>query len=251
MKEQFLVFDWQGLIGHFRKLDTNSSSLSYSFPPPTAISGMLAGVCGMERDQYYSIFSPDNIQFAVQIRQRTRKFMQTVNYMFVKSKNDLNMSASTPHTQIPVELLVADKFPKKFLKFRIFLKIKEPALFETLSTYLTRNKQKHIPYLGSAPFQSWLHNCAIKNVAVCDDSLNVQSVVPTKSFKNARNFFLDNKNPSALYFEHMRRFFREGREPGDMIDLVWDGNNGGIASDFSSTVYRFEFNDESTNVIFF
>jgi CRISPR-associated protein Cas5h len=83
MKEQFLVFDWQGLIGHFRKLDTNSSSLSYSFPPPTAISGM--------RPEYVEWHGTNTIRNSVLIifnlpfkKQKNKKILQTVNYMFVK-----------------------------------------------------------------------------------------------------------------------------------------------------------------------
>jgi CRISPR-associated protein Cas5h len=251
MEEQFIAFDWHGFIGHFRKLDTNSSSLSYSFPPPTVISGMLAGLCGMERDQYYNIFSPDNIQFGIQIRQRTRKIMQTINYMFVKSKNELNLSAPDKHTQIPIELLVADNFPRTYLSFRIFLKITEPSLFAVLHKFLSENVKRYLPYMGSAPFQSWLDVLDIKSVSIDSDAKSVRSVVPAKVLKNANMFLQNEQKFYALFFEHMRRFFHNEREPGEMIDLVWEQNHGEISSQFSTLVYRFEFDDDSTNVIFF
>jgi len=53
---KLLIFDWKGRMGHFRKLDTNSSSLTYSFPSRTTIAGMIAGVLGYEKDSYYELF---------------------------------------------------------------------------------------------------------------------------------------------------------------------------------------------------
>lgn len=101
---KILIFDLIGKMGHFRKIDTNSSSLSYSFPPRTTIVGILAGILGMERDSYYEVFSPNQCQIALSVRTPIRKVMQTVNYMFVKSKAHLNNSGG--HTQIPLELVL-------------------------------------------------------------------------------------------------------------------------------------------------
>jgi CRISPR-associated protein Cas5h len=251
MDEQFLAFDWHGFIAHFRKMDTNSSSMSYSFPPPTVITGMLAGICGMERDQYYSIFTPANLALGIQIRKKPRKIMQTVNYMFAKSRNDFNLSASTPHTQIPVELLVASSFPSEFLTFRIFLKLSEPALYEVLNSFLVNSRQLYLPYLGSAPFSSWLEYKTVKNISVDFEATESHSVVPSKVLKNIPMMLENSQDPVAIHSEHMRRYFKNDREPGDLVTLVWEQNKGIIRSEFDCPVYCLEIENEVSNVIFF
>src|SRR5579875_287800 len=54
MKEmKALLFQVRGAMGHFRKVFSNSTSLSYYFPPRTTVMGMIAAAMGKERDRYY------------------------------------------------------------------------------------------------------------------------------------------------------------------------------------------------------
>lgn len=48
-----LLFHVKGAMAHFRKVFSNSTSLSYYFPPRTTLMGMIAGAMGKERDSYY------------------------------------------------------------------------------------------------------------------------------------------------------------------------------------------------------
>lgn len=142
---KMLIFDYIGKMGHFRKIDTNSSSLSYSFPPRTTIAGMLAGILGMERDSYYELFSPNRCQIAVSVRTPIRKVMQTVNYMFVKSKAHLNNSEG--HTQIPLELV----FPggdEANLQYRIYFSHRDPSVYESVKQRVQSSRYVYPPYLG-------------------------------------------------------------------------------------------------------
>jgi len=62
-----LIKMWKGMFAHFRQFDANSSSLSYSFPPPTVITGMIAGLFGIERDEYYKLFGKRFLELTVQL----------------------------------------------------------------------------------------------------------------------------------------------------------------------------------------
>ena len=136
MVDQFIVFDWKGKMAHFRQFDANSSSLSYSFPPPTVVTGMVAGLLGMQRDQYYDLLGPSKLKIGVQVKTPPRKIMQTMNYIFAKSPNDLNMSGENPHTQIPVELLTSPDFSNGFLCYRIILHTTDASLHELVAEAL-------------------------------------------------------------------------------------------------------------------
>lgn len=142
---RMLIFDLIGKMGHFRKIDTNSSSLSYAFPPRTTIVGMIAGILGIERDGYYEMFSPDQCHIAVSVLTPIRKVMQTVNYMFVTNKAHLNNSQG--HTQIPIEFV----FPggeEANLRYRIYFSHNDVSVNESVKKRILSSRYVYPPYLG-------------------------------------------------------------------------------------------------------
>ncbi len=95
-----------GVFAHFRKFYTNSSSLTYTIPPRTAVCGLLASICEMERDTYYDLFSSDNLGVAISVTPgcQAKKIMQTMNYVNMEGKNGLINDVSA-HKQCRLELL--------------------------------------------------------------------------------------------------------------------------------------------------
>jgi CRISPR-associated protein Cas5h len=142
---KMLIFDLIGKMGHFRKIDTNSSSLSYSFPPRTTIAGILAGILGMERDSYYEVFSPNQCQIAISVRTPIRKVMQTVNYMFVTSKSHVNNSKG--HTQIPLEFVLPGR-DEANLRYRIYFSHRDSSVYESVKKRIQSSRYVYPPYLG-------------------------------------------------------------------------------------------------------
>lgn len=254
MKNQFLVFDWKGFMAHFRQFDANSSSLSYSFPPPTVIMGMLAGILGIERDQYYTMFAPDQVRLGVQIRTVPRKIMQTVNYIFAKSPNDLNMSGENLHTQIPVEFVVAKNFPKAPLHYRIAVQCLNIDLKLRLQQAIEQIRFKYLPYLGSAPFGSWLEWPGEPEEVeqIKEAEAIVDTVVDLKSL-DLQSISLDiiHHQPPAFFKEHMRRNFDQERIPGDLVDIIWERNRGKIKARFTQPIYQLLVNGEQFMVTLF
>jgi len=255
MIEQFVVFDWKGYMAHFRQFDTNSSSLSYSFPPPTVIAGMLAGILGIERDSYYDRLDRANLKIGVQIKSPLRKIIQTVNYVFAKNPGDLNMSGDNLHTQIPVELVVSERFPRSGVHFRIFLHFTDDGLCQEVKDALRLPRLRYLPYLGSAGFTSWLEwplqPQRVEEIAPGETAV-VDTVVDLAALETGSLSLesIDGKPPTFIR-EHMRRDFKPGREPGDLLDVVWERNRGKIKAIFREPVFRFRVGDEELNVSFF
>lgn len=254
MEARILAFDWKGYMAHFRQFDANSSSLSYSFPPPTVVCGMLAGLIGLEKDTYYEQFSREKLQIAVQIVTPPRKIVQTLNYIFAKSPGDLNMSGENLHTQIPAELLIAQAFPGQPLHYRVFLKIVEPTLAGAIEEALSRSYYRYLPYLGSAPFTSWLEWIGapqkVEEIAVAEPVV-VDTVAPLAAI-GLRSLKLDAINGvlPAIYREHVRREFLPGREPGEVIDVIWERNRGKIKAQFTEPIFRLSYGEEAYQVSF-
>lgn len=116
-----VVFRYRGRYGHFRKPYSNVSSLSYSFPPRTAIAGLLGAILGVKKEKVADTFSEDNARIAVEMEAEVKtithvtNFRQDgpgdVNYSIKRPKSDWkpkppkNVPARNVSTQIPMELL--------------------------------------------------------------------------------------------------------------------------------------------------
>jgi CRISPR-associated protein Cas5h len=59
-----IVFDIWGDYGHFKKFHTTASPLTFSFPPPTAVIGIVAAILGIDKENYWDTFSHDNTRLA-------------------------------------------------------------------------------------------------------------------------------------------------------------------------------------------
>ena len=117
-----IQFDISGYFAHFRKFYSNSSSLTYDFPPRTVIVGIIGAVLGLDKPSF-----PD-IGISVRIISPTRKIMQKINYINTKelceSKKEKEMKkyrGQEPpkrYTQIPLEILLpeGDK-----IRYRIYI----------------------------------------------------------------------------------------------------------------------------------
>jgi CRISPR-associated protein Cas5h len=116
-----VVFRYRGRYGHFRRPYSNVSSLSYPFPPRTAIAGLLGAILGVRKEDVAKTFNKDNAQIAVELDAEVKtvthvtNFRQDgpgdVNYSIKRPKTDWklkplkNVPAQNVSTQIPMELL--------------------------------------------------------------------------------------------------------------------------------------------------
>lgn len=116
-----VVFRYNGRYGHFRKPYSNVSSLSYPFPPRTAISGLLGAILGVRKEKVAETFSEDNARIAVEINTEIKTITHVTNFR-QDGPGDVNYSIKRPKsdwkpkplkrvpdqnisTQIPMELL--------------------------------------------------------------------------------------------------------------------------------------------------
>lgn len=144
-----LVFDLIGKFAHFRKFYSNSSSLTYLFPPRTTLEGIIAAMLGYNRDEYYDSFAPSKCLITVSPKTRCRALMQTVNNLIVKLPSDLN--GKQGRTQIPTEILVPENF-KDSLRYRIYFSHDDLNIMNMLENRIKLNKSFYPISLGSAQF---------------------------------------------------------------------------------------------------
>lgn len=163
--DRALIFDIKGPFAHFRKYYTNSSSLSYVFPPRTVVTGLIAGLLGYpnERDRagkiYYELLNTDKCKVAVALLTRIKKFMQTVNYIKTKTDQESKYSFEAlitgtrgAPTQIPLEILMSDSQVIQNIAYRVYFYHDENNIYSDLKNRLIEQKFVYPPYLGISEF---------------------------------------------------------------------------------------------------
>ncbi|MEW6009509.1 MAG: type I-B CRISPR-associated protein Cas5b [Candidatus Omnitrophota bacterium] len=159
--ERLLIFDLKGNIAHFRKFYTSSSSLSYSFPPRTTITGLIAGMLGKERDSYYEEFAINNCKIALSIRKPMRKIMQTVNYLRTKKEDGYTTSRKVIEHFIerqiskyptPLELIVPQNFNDEIVYRIYFCYVGNERIMDELYLMLKNGKANYPIFLGLSEF---------------------------------------------------------------------------------------------------
>jgi CRISPR-associated protein Cas5h len=144
MNMKVLVFDLIGKTAHFRKFYTNSSSLSYYFPPRTTVAGIIAATLGLQRDSYYETFH-ENAFISVEIKTPLRKKTNVVNYLFVKSPSDV--TGRSGGTQIPLEFVYPTHGVDNII-YRIFFHHEDDNIYNELKGVMQAGSYRFPIYLG-------------------------------------------------------------------------------------------------------
>jgi CRISPR-associated protein Cas5h len=140
---EVLVFQIKGDFGHFRKYYTTSSPLTFAFPPPPTVKGMLAAVAGIDKTEYLASFSHANCSLAVALDGPVKKMRLALNH--INTKNDywvpVKKGAHEARTQIRTELL-------KDPCYTIYVAHKDKELFNSLAQNIKEHKTVFTLSLG-------------------------------------------------------------------------------------------------------
>lgn len=241
-----MIFDLKGPFAHFRKIYTNSSSLSYSLPPRTTLAGIIAAILGWERDSYYEVMSSKKVGIAVQKITQTRKIIQTLNYIKIsddkKNKtNKINISLLSPregHTQIPFEIICGE--PE--IRYRVYLKSENADIYEGLKKALQEEKSVFPIYLGAAPFSGvfeWVGEGELKQ----DDSREAKEIfTPVDVNCIEKLMWQDMQQECMLVKDRMPVDFLEGRYPVNTKSYLYDDRGGSIKVVLKPEAECFEVN---------
>lgn len=138
-----LVFDVKGEQAMFRKPYTTTSMVSFPFPPPTAICGLIGAVLGFDhgssqgalRADYWSHFTGTSI--ALGLKSPVKWFSTAVNLIKFK----------TPNGDMREHIQVKHQFLKQ-PSYRIYLRGGE--FYQRLKLLLERGEFIFTPFLGVA-----------------------------------------------------------------------------------------------------
>jgi len=84
-----LTFDLYGDFAHFRKYFTTTSPLTFSFPPPPTISGILGTIYGTPKNENQEVFGYENCKIALQIQKPVKKIRMGLNFIYTKKRQKI------------------------------------------------------------------------------------------------------------------------------------------------------------------
>ncbi|MGC8969814.1 MAG: CRISPR-associated protein Cas5 [Conexivisphaera sp.] len=174
-----LRFDVHGYMAHFRKVFSNSTSLSYFFPPRTTVTGILAAAMGLDRDSYYGEMSPGKLRVAVRVLTPLRKLTFSESYLNTDSVTVDAMRGFTGRVPTRREFVVAASADPGPLGYRIYLASDNAEYIERAGRAL--RAPAYPISLGPADMPAWVEDVEELECEPLDDPVGmpVASVVPS------------------------------------------------------------------------
>jgi CRISPR-associated protein Cas5h len=155
--DRIIVIDLKGAMAHFREFYTNSSSLTYSFPPRTVVTGILAGVMGLPRDSYYDKFNSQSCRLGMSILSPFRKIMNTLNYSYMKSATHFVINKGQ-HFQVQFETVIPAENSSLWgeLTYRIYFWHSDKSIMDEIKGRTQQRRYKYPPFMGISEYTAEL-----------------------------------------------------------------------------------------------
>lgn len=208
--DKAVVFDLYGPMAVYRKFFTNTSILSYSFPPPTAVRGLVGAFLGMNRKEY--VEKLENMLIAVSMLNPVKKLHTTINYMNTKQGEN---ALGKGRTQVPTEII-------KEPYYRIYLRNMPPDCEEQLVYLLSNHWAEYTPYLGMsemiANFQ-FVGEYPVEDYS-SDKPVFINSIVPAKAVEPS----LLGQNGNRLGKERIPFYMNANKQTLLYMDVAFDMN---------------------------
>ncbi len=141
MPERVIVFDVWGDYAHFRKNYSTSSPLTYSFPPRTALSGLIGAITGLDKAEYFRHFFKVDAKIGCKILTPVKKVRIGVNLIDTKSTGSVKMHLIKNRTQIRFEFV-------KDPKYRTYFSHSDDDFYKKLRKLLINHQSVYTPCLG-------------------------------------------------------------------------------------------------------
>src|SRR5208283_1375765 len=191
-----LVFDIWGDYAHFRKFYTTSSPLTFSFPPPPTIAGIMGAIYGAGKDEYLNIFAPIKCRLALKIVSPVRKVRMGINLINTKGNywQPVKKKNHAPRTQIRTEFL-------KDPHFRIYAAHKDEKVFNKLGQSIKEHRCIYSVSLGLSELLA-----DFRFIAIYEAEESHTGLAELSTPIRAANFHSDS---DGLVIEPGKKYFKE------------------------------------------
>jgi CRISPR-associated protein Cas5h len=218
MPERVIVLDVWGDYAHFRKIYTTSSPLTYSFPPRTALSGLIGAIVGLDKEDYFRHFLRKDAKIGCKILEPIKKVRIGEN--LINTKSAIQMHLIKNRNQIRVELV-------KDPRYRIYFTHTDEDLYNNLKSLLANHQSVYTPCLGLS--QLICNFCFVGEFGLKSPGEGIQtidSVVPGRCL--IRTEF---ENKKEYFSETLPNEMNESRVVTDYSEILFERNGKGIKAE--------------------
>lgn len=242
--DRIIVVDLKGAMAHFRAFYTNSSSLTYSFPPRTVVTGILAGIMGFPRDSYYEKFSSQSCRIGISIISPFRKIMNTINYSYMKSSTHFFINQGK-HLQVQFETLVPaeNSYLWGELIYRIYFWHSEKNIMDDIKFRTLHKRYIYPPFMGISEYTAELdlveEITKDKIQKVCSDDYEEFATVLNADLLVEYGLDFNNGSQTLQYMkETMPLEFNSDRSNKTMGKFIFEKNHKKIKAKIKSPFIR-------------
>lgn len=189
-----LVFDIYGDFAHFKRFYTTSSPLTFSFPPPPTVRGMLGAIVGTDKENYLEVFSHEKCKIAIRILSPVNKIRMGLNHINTKGNYwvPIKKGSHEARTQIRTEFL-------KNPAYRIYVSHSDSTVFGTLIENIKSNKTVFTLSLGLSELLADFKFIGVKEFTQCKNHEGeILTVIPMSALENY-----------GITFEEGKKYFKE------------------------------------------
>lgn len=189
-----VVFDIYGDLGHFKKFYTTSSPLTFSFPPPPTVKGMLGAIIGADKENYLQVFSHEKCKLAIRILSPISKIRMGLNHINTKGNYWVPIKKGTheARTQIRTEFV-------KNPAYRIYVSHADTKVFGKLVENIMAHKTVFTLSLGLSELLADFRFVGVKELVQSDKGYKeIVTVIPMNMIEDY-----------GIDFEQGKKYFKE------------------------------------------
>jgi CRISPR-associated protein Cas5h len=227
-----LAFRIFGDFAHFRKFYTTSSPLSFPFPPPPTIRGMVGAIMGFDKQTYLE--KTQDLWISVRIDKPIRKFRMGLNIIFTKGSSGRFDPTLIPSRKGDVNKTIRTQVKAEFIKepsYTIYL-ASENGILNELYDFIREHKTHYTVSLGLSELLADFELVGYYEAERQNFSQVVNSVIPLEKLKE-----LDLERISKLGKDRIPVYLDTDRKVLKYEDVVFSMDGTAIYGKFSG-LYR-------------
>lgn len=196
LPDRCLVCTVSGDWGHFRRIDRTVTKQTYRLPPRTTVSGLLAAIVGVGRDEYYDTFAADRSAIGIEVCSDLQTTTQPTLGLGTNPSETYARAGGTGQTTVQVEF--PDSTDNRQIhsyeyvvdpEYRLYIATEDAAFYRSLRERLERGTSHYTPTLGLSELLAdvsvpgWVDGAESSvdpvDPATLDEVVTVDSALPT------------------------------------------------------------------------
>jgi len=150
--DRCLSFTVSGPWGHFRRIEGNIVKQTYRIIPRTTVAGLVAAVLGIDRNEYYDTFAPEDSWIAIEPRGELRTMNMPMNTLSTADEDMTSLNArGTLSIKLPDPTKLRQQHNYEMLvdpAYQIDLALADDERYTQLRSALSEGRSYYVPSLG-------------------------------------------------------------------------------------------------------